>query len=77
MCRRVTCKQCGKPSWAGCGAHVDMVLGDVPRTERCRCGETSVAKSAGKQFGNSGFKVTAKPAAAPVPQGKLRSWLSK
>lgn len=67
----MTCKQCGKPSWAGCGAHVDMVLGDVPRSERCRCGEKSASTSAG-------FKVT--PKAAPVqaePQGKLRAWLSK
>jgi hypothetical protein len=35
MCRKVTCKQCGKPTWAGCGAHVEQVLGDVPSSERC------------------------------------------
>lgn len=40
MCRRVTCPACGKPSWAGCGAHVEAVLGDVPREARCRCKET-------------------------------------
>ena len=71
MCRRVTCKQCGKPSWAGCGAHVDMVLGDVPPSERCRCGEKTTA-------GSAGFKVTPKAAPAQAaPQGKLRAWLSK
>jgi hypothetical protein len=35
MCRKVTCKQCGKPTWAGCGAHVEQVLGDVPSADRC------------------------------------------
>jgi hypothetical protein len=39
MCRRVTCEKCGKPSYAGCGAHIEMVLGDVPKAERCTCRE--------------------------------------
>ncbi len=37
MCRRVTCPGCGKPTFAGCGAHVEQVLGDVPTAQRCRC----------------------------------------
>jgi hypothetical protein len=39
MCHRVTCRKCGKPSYAGCGAHVEQVLGDVPAGQRCRCRE--------------------------------------
>lgn len=39
MCRRVTCSSCGKPTFAGCGMHVEQVLGDVPREERCKCRE--------------------------------------
>lgn len=39
MCRRVTCPQCGKPTFAGCGMHVEQVLGDVPKEKRCRCAE--------------------------------------
>lgn len=39
MCRRVTCSTCGRPDWAGCGAHVDAVLADVPPSDRCRCRE--------------------------------------
>ena len=35
MCRRVTCKTCGKASYAGCGMHVDQVLAGVPAAERC------------------------------------------
>jgi hypothetical protein len=37
MCRRVACPKCGKPTWAGCGAHVEQVIGDVPAADRCRC----------------------------------------
>jgi hypothetical protein len=39
MCRRVTCSTCGKPTFAGCGMHVEQVLGDVPPAERCKCKE--------------------------------------
>jgi hypothetical protein len=41
MCRRVQCAQCGKPTYAGCGAHIEQVLGDVPRDQRCRCREAA------------------------------------
>jgi hypothetical protein len=40
MCRRVTCRTCGRPTWAGCGAHIEQVLGAVPKAERCQCGES-------------------------------------
>jgi hypothetical protein len=39
MCSRVTCPKCEKPSFVGCGRHVEQVLGDVPRDQRCRCRE--------------------------------------
>jgi len=35
MCQRITCRQCGKPTFAGCGRHVESVLGDVPPAKRC------------------------------------------
>ena len=47
MCRRVTCDRCGKPSFAGCGAHVEQVLGDVPKDQRCRCAEERVHVGSG------------------------------
>ena len=37
MCRAITCNKCKRPSWAGCGAHVEQVLGHVPPSERCQC----------------------------------------
>ena len=41
MCRRVTCPTCGKPTFAGCGMHIEQVLGDVPKAQRCKCNETA------------------------------------
>jgi hypothetical protein len=35
MCRAVTCKKCGKVTWAGCGQHVSQVLAGVPAAQRC------------------------------------------
>lgn len=39
MCRRATCETCKKPTYAGCGMHVEAVLGDVPKGDRCSCRE--------------------------------------
>jgi hypothetical protein len=50
MCRRVDCPRCGRPTFAGCGRHVEQVLGDVPPAERCRCGEAQ-AKTSGVTSG--------------------------
>jgi len=44
MCRRVTCSKCGKPTFAGCGMHVESVLGDVPAAARCRCREEATGE---------------------------------
>jgi hypothetical protein len=49
MCRKVTCKKCGKPSWAGCGAHVEQVLGSVPKADRCRCDEFAASAPKGEK----------------------------
>lgn len=35
MCYAVTCKQCGKTTWAGCGQHVDGVKRGVPADQWC------------------------------------------
>lgn len=35
MCRRTTCRTCGKTTWAGCGRHVDSVMAGVPAAARC------------------------------------------
>lgn len=53
MCRRVQCQSCGKPSFAGCGAHIEQVLADVPKDQRCRCREVA-QKPAPKQTASEG-----------------------
>ena len=35
MCRAVTCRKCGKTTWAGCGQHVKQVMAGVPASQRC------------------------------------------
>lgn len=54
MCRAVTCKSCGKTTWAGCGQHVDMVMRGVPQRDRCQCPPSAPASGGGllsKLFG--------------------------
>jgi hypothetical protein len=37
MCTKVTCDRCKKPTWQGCGLHIEDALGDVPTVDRCTC----------------------------------------
>ncbi len=37
MCHKVTCDSCGKPTWEGCGDHIEYALGDVAVPDRCHC----------------------------------------
>ena len=41
MCYPVKCQKCGKTTWAGCGAHAQMVMARVPPDQRCCCGQGS------------------------------------
>lgn len=49
MCRRVDCSKCGRPTFAGCGAHVEQVLAGVPASERCRCRQDQASSSGSKE----------------------------
>ena len=35
MCRPVTCRTCGKTTWAGCGQHIAQVKASVPAGQWC------------------------------------------
>ncbi len=35
MCRAVTCKTCGKTTWAGCGQHIAQVRATVANDQWC------------------------------------------
>jgi hypothetical protein len=41
MCQRVQCTTCGKPTWAGCGQHIEQALAGVPPDQRCQCAPKS------------------------------------
>ena len=63
MCRAATCRKCGKTTWAGCGNHVNQVMRNVPKSNRCTCATATggIAKAEpasssgwlGKLFGRS------------------------
>jgi hypothetical protein len=36
MCSPVTCRICGKTTWAGCGLHIEHALAGVPADDRCK-----------------------------------------
>ncbi len=37
MCMKTDCEKCNKPTWKGCGKHIEQALKDVPEDERCKC----------------------------------------
>jgi hypothetical protein len=37
MCHEIACAACGKPTWEGCGEHIEYALKGVPLNERCTC----------------------------------------
>ena len=51
MCRRIDCPKCGRPTFAGCGMHVEQVLGNVPPAQRCQCREDRAKSPASPRTG--------------------------
>ena len=49
MCTRVQCPKCKRPTYSGCGMHIEQVLGDVPPAQRCRCREEQQAAKAARR----------------------------
>ncbi|XP_006380739.1 uncharacterized protein LOC7473128 [Populus trichocarpa] len=37
MCYKVTCKQCNKYSWGGCGNHLTAVYAGIEKGKHCTC----------------------------------------
>ena len=42
----ITCKTCGKTTWAGCGQHVDQVKAAVPASNWCNGQHTPAERAA-------------------------------
>lgn len=36
MCEKVICRKCSKPTWAGCGEHIDEALAGIAKVDRCQ-----------------------------------------
>lgn len=36
MCSRTPCNSCGKPTWVGCGEHIEEALFGVDLEDRCQ-----------------------------------------
>ncbi len=37
MCVKVTCDDCKKATWSGCGEHIEQALAGVAAADRCSC----------------------------------------
>ncbi|MDP1822575.1 MAG: hypothetical protein Q8L48_05015 [Archangium sp.] len=44
MCSQVRCQTCSKPTWTGCGRHIEQALANVPKPQRCTCREVAQKK---------------------------------
>ncbi len=53
MCARTTCRSCAKPTWSGCGQHVEQALRGVPKPDRCQ-GHAAASTSDASASKNSG-----------------------
>ena len=49
MCMRADCEKCGKPTWKGCGQHIEQALAGVPVDQRCQCKKTPPAHADGSK----------------------------
>ncbi|EQC38395.1 hypothetical protein SDRG_04106 [Saprolegnia diclina VS20] len=45
MCSRTTCGVCQKPTWSGCGMHIESALRGVDEADRCAEYKTGKHKS--------------------------------
>jgi len=37
MCSQVMCYDCNKPTWQGCGQHIEDALEGIAEADRCHC----------------------------------------
>ncbi|KAI8897849.1 hypothetical protein BC833DRAFT_592009 [Globomyces pollinis-pini] len=46
MCQKVECATCNKPTWRGCGQHIEQTLAGIPASDRCQCPRSFLADNA-------------------------------
>lgn len=49
MCHQIACATCGKPTWEGCGEHIEEALKSVALNERCSCPRPEASEAEGPQ----------------------------
>jgi hypothetical protein len=50
MCSRINCRKCGKPTWSGCGQHIEEALYGVAKSDRCQGHENDVLSGKKSRF---------------------------
>ena len=55
MCYPVTCANCGKTTWAGCGQHIASVKAGVPAGQWCGGTHTQAQIDAARATQGGGF----------------------
>ena len=45
MCEKVICRKCYKPTWAGCGEHIEEALTGIAKEDRCQGHKSEPRKS--------------------------------
>lgn len=55
MCSRTKCRICGKPTWSGCGNHVEQALQGVAKSQRCACAKNAHPANSGPANSGGGF----------------------
>jgi len=51
MCWKETCCSCGKPTWNGCGSHIESALRGVDNNDRCPNWKKGAKKPCGPDNG--------------------------
>jgi hypothetical protein len=36
MCSKIICRKCKKPTWSGCGEHIEEALAGIAKADRCQ-----------------------------------------
>jgi hypothetical protein len=60
MCKKTECVKCSKPTWMGCGKHIEEALKDVPEDERCKCPRDSCESKAATSKQTEEVKIETK-----------------
>jgi hypothetical protein len=73
MCRKVKCNKCSRPTWTGCGLHVQSALSGVAIENRCPGWEGGYGNCPGVPLASSEAKGIAQPVESAETQGASKA----